>query len=229
MKNRTIFNYTFICIIFSCLSACTSISKTEFDYGDTPPDLTDTDNDGVINERDICPETPEKTVVSYDGCSFWSDLENVKEAVVFFDTGSSKVRFEHIEDIENIVEHVKEVPDARIFIEGYTSKIGNKKDNDILQRARSESVKRLLLQEGASPDSIFIHEQGEKTQYIEKNEISSIAVNQRAYIHAVKPEKNLQIKWSVYGGKGNELQNRQKNGNKGDANGWNIYGNSIKN
>lgn len=181
------------------LSACMSNEPVSFDYGDQRPDLADDDNDGVVNERDVCGGTTAGTRVAHDGCAFWEQVEEVKEAVVLFGFDSDQVRVEHIEDIKSIVSYVAEHQEAYILVEGHSSAVGDEEYNKELQRRRAGSVRELLTQEGAASDKIRMHDQGDVSERVTTEESAAAEqVNQRVFIRAVRAEQSMQKKWTIY-------------------------------
>ena len=48
-------------------------------------DLADNDRDGVINQRDLCADTPEGVTVDIKGCANWKIVEDVEVLSVAFD------------------------------------------------------------------------------------------------------------------------------------------------
>lgn len=181
------------------LSACATHQELNFDYGDRATDLVDDDQDGVPNERDLCGGTQSGIRVTHDGCAFWEQVEGVKDAVVLFGFDSDQVRAEHVEDITRLVAYVAEHEEAFILIEGSTSHVGDEDYNKQLQARRSNAVKELLLQEGAAPDKIRIHHQGDVSARIAQDESPAAdALNQRVFIRAVRAEQSMQKKWTIY-------------------------------
>ena len=191
--------WTLCCAIF-LLGGCVSHDKqVAFSYQQDAHDLGDDDGDGVVNARDMCGGTTAGIKVAHDGCAFWEQVEEVKEAVVLFDTGSDQVRVEHIQAIQDVVAYVASHDDAYILVEGHSSAIGDEEFNRELQKRRSASVRELLVQEGAAPDKIRIHDQGSVSQRVSDEESAvAHAVNQRAFIRAVRAEQSMQKKWTIY-------------------------------
>lgn len=188
-----------ICVLL--LSACASSPDQEvvFSYGENASDLADADGDGVPNERDLCGGTQPDIKVAHDGCAFWEQVEEVKDAVVLFGFDSDQVRVEHFEDVKAVVDYAKSHEDAFILVEGHSSAVGDKEHNMDLQKRRSAAVKELLLQEGAAPDKIRIHQQGDVSEQIQEEESPAAdAINQRVFIRAVRSEQTMQKKWTIY-------------------------------
>jgi outer membrane protein OmpA-like peptidoglycan-associated protein len=186
--------------VCAMLVACASQPDMDFKYEEDSADLRDDDQDGVVNARDICPDTQLGSKVSHDGCVFWEQVDEVQDAVVFFDTGSSELRLEHEKDIKAVIAYALKHDDSYILIEGHTSNTGSKEVNDRLQSERSSAVKELLIQDGANPARIKLHVQGEQSARIDHEEHGDAAhaVNQRVLIRAVRAQKSIQKKWNIY-------------------------------
>ena len=190
-----------LCFSVLLLSGCASSPEQEvrFSYGENAPDLADTDGDGVPNERDLCGGTQSGINVAHDGCAFWEQVEEVKDAVVLFGFDSDQVRVEHFDAVKAVVDYVKNHEDAYILVEGYTSAVGDKEHNMNLQKRRSAAVKELLLEEGAAPDKIRLHQQGDVSGHVLEDESPAAdAINQRVFIRAVRAEQTMQKKWTIY-------------------------------
>lgn len=73
--------------------------------------------------------------------------ENVVMALnVRFDTGKSFVREEYDNDIRKVADFMKEFPDQRAVIEGYTDSRGDERYNRTLSGMRAGSVRRILIE-----------------------------------------------------------------------------------
>ena len=57
--------------------------------------LADDDRDGVINQRDLCADTPEGVTVDIKGCANWKIVEDVEVLSVAFDFDKYVLKPEH--------------------------------------------------------------------------------------------------------------------------------------
>jgi len=99
----------------------------------------DSDEDGVVDSQDECPDTNKDFQVDGFGCPQTATLK------VHFDTNKYNVSKELINDLEKFAEFLKENPGYDVIIYGYTDSSGNKEANKILSKNRANSVKEALV------------------------------------------------------------------------------------
>jgi OmpA-OmpF porin, OOP family len=100
----------------------------------------DDDQDGVLNSRDKCPDTPHGAVVDRDGC--WAFHG------VFFHFNSAEVTPKAEEMIHNVDHVLRLNPTLTLRIEGHTDSIGSDAYNLKLSDRRAASVKNALVKLG---------------------------------------------------------------------------------
>lgn len=126
-----------------------------------PKIVVDSDKDGVPDDLDKCPDTPEGTKVDKDGCPEIKEIKAAPKAeieverqlfekkrvtlLVQFDFDKAIVKPEYCDDIEKIADVMKKHPNLNILIEGHTCNIGGKEYNLNLSQRRAEAVKALLV------------------------------------------------------------------------------------
>lgn len=80
---------------------------------------------------------------------------------IYFKLGSSRINKAGLEVIQNVSELVmkyrKQDRDVRVFLYGYTDKIGGKRINDRLSKRRAKNVQRALVRAGV-PDQMIDNE-----------------------------------------------------------------------
>ena len=162
-------------------------------------DLADSDNDGVINQRDKCADTPEGTEVEGDGCPKWETITEVNEVVIFFEIGSSTVNSQFMDGLTKISDYSKTHPEATVIIEGFTSDIGSKETNERLRRERALAAKEVLITQGVLLSAITIHEQGKASNVVEQHHDVAHHANQRVYVRVVRLQDSMQKKWNLFG------------------------------
>ncbi len=96
----------------------------------------DDDNDGVNNCDDRCPGSLSGVQVSKYGC--W--IVDVK-----FDNDKAIIKEQYYPNLDNIAKAIKEHPDARIEVQGHTSKTGGFQHNMDLSERRAKAVKDYLV------------------------------------------------------------------------------------
>ena len=110
----------------------------------------DTDGDGVLDKDDLCPDV--KGTVANNGCP--EVTEAVKKALnayaktILFDTGKSSIKSQSAEVLQNIIDILKEYPNAKFNIEGHTDSTGSEANNQKLSESRASSVKDYLVKNG---------------------------------------------------------------------------------
>lgn len=100
----------------------------------------DTDGDGVIDDKDQCPDTPRGAVVDYRGC--WV-IKGINFAYKKFD-----IKPTYNSELDNVVNILKRMPNLNIRVEGHTDNIGSMDYNTILSRDRALAVKNYLIRKG---------------------------------------------------------------------------------
>lgn len=126
----------------------------------------DSDKDGVADYLDKCPGTPAGVKVDKDGCP--PPVVVKKEAAaapeiiekgratikVLFDTNKANIKKGTLEDVDNLVGVMKQLPDLNVAIEGHTDSVGNAAYNKKLSQKRAESVKKYMVDNGIGEDRI---------------------------------------------------------------------------
>ena len=137
----------------------------------------DSDGDGVPNNIDKCPNTPENVAVNHYGCPVLSTLR------LNFDFNKWKVKKIYYPAIEKVAKILKANPKLKIEIDGYTDNIGNEKYNLTLSKKRAEAVKNILVKiYGINPKRIKIKGFGENYPLVPNNTHTNRALNRRVEI-----------------------------------------------
>ena len=96
----------------------------------------DSDNDGVNDCIDKCPNTLSGSKVSINGC--W--IVDIK-----FDNDKDIIKPESFAELDNAAKIIKDHPDLVIEVQGHTSKTGGFKHNMKLSESRAIAVKNYLV------------------------------------------------------------------------------------
>ena len=137
----------------------------------------DTDGDGIIDKSDRCPEvagsvehkgcpdTDGDTLADIDdecpkvagpvenkGCPEVT-IEVQKQLndyarTILFDTGKATIKPESVTVMVDIIQILKEYPNAQFTVEGHTDSVGSSASNQRLSEARANSVRDFLINEG---------------------------------------------------------------------------------
>ncbi|MFZ3506038.1 OmpA family protein, partial [Vibrio harveyi] len=86
-------------ILFSLgliVAANQAFAEDEYEYMQTPnaqqiADLQDDDDDGVINARDLCPDTPATSEIDNDGCGEYIKSSEQMQVRVLFANDSDEI------------------------------------------------------------------------------------------------------------------------------------------
>jgi len=136
------------------------------------PVIGDSDNDGVLDNLDKCPDTPAGAAVDKDGCPLDSDKDGVYDYLdkcpgtpegvkvdkdgcptqvsmtlkIEFDTAKSDIKAKYHNEIKNVADFMKKYPQANTVIEGHTDNVGNEAANVKLSQSRANSVRTYLIE-----------------------------------------------------------------------------------
>ncbi len=117
------------------------------------PDIPDSDDDGILDNIDECPQTPANIVVDNTGCPvvlYTGSLE--MELRGFFEPMSSQLSDEYDSAFaiigRNINEHSNDYSDAKVFIFGHmaSNELAITPNKNNLSRSRAINVKNRLVQ-----------------------------------------------------------------------------------
>ena len=105
------------------------------------PDIVDTDQDGVNDDIDACPNTAAGVSVDESGCKLLKKV-NLK---IEFKTASYEVPSNHYPEVEALAFYLKEEKNARVLIKGHTDNVGSKAFNLDLSLRRARAVEDILV------------------------------------------------------------------------------------
>lgn len=131
--------------------------------GNVVMDNDDTDNDGVVNIQDACPDTPAGFKVNKLGC--W-EIDNK----VYFAVDSAKINPSDMPDLFDTGLGIIKTPTLNIQIDGYADSTGSKEYNQKLSERRAMAVKSYLVEKaGVDASRLTIKGYGE-SQPVMSNE-----------------------------------------------------------
>jgi len=125
----------------------------------------DDDNDGVVNRLDKCPGTSPGVKVNAEGCVATIDLK------VNFDTNSSEIKGRYNSIITEFANILKENKNANATIEAHTDSRGSDSYNESLSQRRADSAVKALEEQGIDSSRLKAIGYGE-TQPIATNATS---------------------------------------------------------
>lgn len=98
----------------------------------------DDDNDGIKNSKDQCPDTSIDFAVDGYGCPQTAILK------IHFQSAKADVTQEVIKDVEDFAKFLKDNIAYQVIIYGYTDSSGNEESNNKLSQQRADAVKDAL-------------------------------------------------------------------------------------
>lgn len=148
----------------------------------------DRDGDGVLDKDDECPDVP--GTVANNGCPEVT-VEVIKQLndyskTILFDTGKSTIRQESYATLQNIVDIMKEYPNASFVIEGHTDSVGRESTNQKLSDDRAASVRNYLTTIGMDGSRLSSVGYGESRPIATNNTSAGRQQNRRVEISLKK-------------------------------------------
>ncbi|MGY0613497.1 OmpA family protein [Vibrio sp. FJH11] len=197
MKYITIIALSFV------VAACASDRGDEYEYIDTPiaeqsADHLDDDSDGVINERDLCPGTPEGSEIDNDGCGSYENTSEKMQLRVLFANDSDVINPVFQKQILDLSKFLKEYPETSIEIQGYASRTGTSEHNLDLSKRRAENVRNELLRNGISPSRVTIVGYGDTVLATSGTDEVSHAQNRRVTATVIGYKGAVKKEWTVF-------------------------------
>ena len=144
-----------------------------------PEVCTDSDNDGVCDNVDKCPDTPANTTVDADGCPAVAEVVRV-ELDVKFDFDKAQVKEESYGDIKNLADFMGQYPQTTTTVEGHTDSVGTDAYNQKLSERRAGAVRDVLVnQYGVGAERVNSVGYGESQPVADNATEAGRAVNRR--------------------------------------------------
>ena len=104
----------------------------------------DNDRDGVSNDKDKCPDTAAGKKVNINGCQVIEETVRIKLNVEFANN-SDVISKEYHQEISKIADFMLKYPTTKTVIEGHTDNRGNVNYNLDLSSRRATAVKNYLV------------------------------------------------------------------------------------
>ena len=151
-------------------------------YFDDDKPMADDDNDGVPNDFDKSPNTPEGTMVNFQGIPINEAKKDdgSKEpsngvgsgtvlSSVFFAYNQSSLNRSNYKNLVNVAQYLKAHPEAKVDIVGHADKKGSDEYNRKLSEQRSTAVKKILVEGfGIDGSRLNIKAEGKKSSLSDK-------------------------------------------------------------
>lgn len=187
-----------------------------------PP--ADDDHDGVINDQDKCPNTPEGVKVDNVGCPFDTDHDGVLDYLdqcpdtkagalvddkgcyvvlkqnesinlgVNFATNKTEILGDASAELAKVVDFMKKYPNVAITIEGHTDSRGKPAKNQVLSQRRAEAVRDALVKAGVDATRLQAVGYGAQRPVAENKTEAGRAQNRRVVATAKGESEAIQMK-----------------------------------
>ena len=190
-----------ISIVFIALISGCSLNTVDMPLNPKtqPKNLNDSDNDGVITERDKCPHSIAGARVDNDGCGVIIIKKIRRKLEINFEKDSYVVVSKYYKEIKGLADFMREYPTTAVTIEGHTSKVGSKPYNIKLSQNRADAVKAILI------DNYSIQEERVAAvgygfdRLLEEGSSESANAKNRRIVAEISSEKYVNdMKWTIY-------------------------------
>ncbi len=140
--------------------------------------LVDSDEDGVIDALDQCPNTPAGILVDHAGCS----TQKVSMTLdVKFVTGKTDLGPEFDPQLKKAADFMKRYPETTVEIAGYTDNVGSPAKNKALSLKRAQSIRKTLVDRfGIAPERVTAVGYGIESPVADNATPEGRAANRRA-------------------------------------------------
>ncbi|HEY4102741.1 MAG TPA: OmpA family protein [Polyangiaceae bacterium] len=156
--------------------------------------VPDSDADGVPDNLDKCPGTPEGALVDAVGCPKKLEREVQMNLDVTFATGKADIVGDASKEIRKVSKFMKQYPTIKVRIEGFTDNVGTPADNQKLSERRAEAVKEQLIADGVKTDRLTSIGFGQSKPVADNNTDAGRAQNRRVIAHAQAERETLELK-----------------------------------
>lgn len=153
----------------------------------------DSDNDGVVDSMDQCPNTPMTDAVDSKGCTLYKDETVTTSLLVTFPHDSAVVKQQYFDDIADLSKFLKEYTTTSVLLEGHASAPGDASYNMALSKKRAEDVAKELVKDGIAEDRINTIGYGEERLKNPANTAAANAENRRVEAQ-VSSTKRVKVK-----------------------------------
>ena len=159
--------------------------------------LADTDNDGVPDIIDNCPNTPKGVVADEYGCPVAVSLIGylTMELRVFFERNSNELQTKYLPEVEKVAEKMHSNPELVVVLSGHTSELEAahasvdiygemnqaKVDKRQLGRDRAQIIKTALVKRNIATDKIYTFDCADSMPIAPNDTEEGRSMNQRIY------------------------------------------------
>lgn len=173
-------NYLLILLMAMALSACDEIVKPDGENGATDSSAEGRNGAQVGSVDGEGGGAGQALSASYEAGAINDANSVLAERIIYFAFDSSKIGDDFIELVKHHGKYLSANVSANIRLEGHTDERGTREYNIALADRRAQSVKRLLMFQGAASDQISIVSYGEEKPASLGHDEASWHLNRRA-------------------------------------------------
>lgn len=140
----------------------------------------DSDNDGVFDDKDNCPDTSKEFMVDGYGCPQTAILN------INFPSRKSKITDDLIDDLKGFAQFLKDNVGYQVIIYGHTDSIGDEAYNQKLSQQRADTVKEALIRYDISDIRLTAIGKGEKEPIADNMNKEGRAQNRRIEVELLQ-------------------------------------------
>lgn len=150
--------------------------------------LPDSDNDGIVDVADKCPTVP--GIAANNGCPYEeimvgatdTNLNTKSREEVLFNTNKTDFKELSLPILIEITQMMKQHPDAKFRIEGYTDSVGPADFNMRLSQSRANAVRDYLISSGIPAENLIVEAFGESNPRVSNLTKDGRLLNRRVEI-----------------------------------------------
>ncbi len=156
-----------------------------------PPAPVDSDNDGVFDPQDRCPNTPRGIAVDANGCP---RKGSVTLTGVNFETNSATLTADSRPALDKVAADLKKYPRLKVELQGHTDNTGADQYNRALSQRRAESVRTYLLEQGVNATQLTATGYGESQPVADNTTAEGRAENRRVAMDVLDNPGDVEVK-----------------------------------
>lgn len=149
------------------------------------PVVLDRDFDGVLDDEDQCEFSPKELSANENGCT---SVEGILPNVNFLNNGSQLTK-DSRSSLVQIAQHIQQLPQIVVEIQGHTNSQGDKKLSLALSKDRAQAVADALKEAGVPEKQLIVRGYGESLPIASNLTKDGQAQNQRIELHVLRSAK----------------------------------------
>ncbi|MGB0782500.1 MAG: OmpA family protein [Marinomonas sp.] len=161
--------------------------------------LADSDKDGVIDARDLCPDTTEGSAVDNYGCPNESTKLLSIELNVLFDSGKSDIKPRFYTELKQLAKFLQDHPTSNVVIEGHTDSKGSAELNRELSQRRTTAIADVLVDSfRIKADRVKGIGYGETRPIADNDTETGRKLNRRVVAEVFAKQQFANERWTIY-------------------------------